>query len=894
MDRKSAWCLLLLVVPSYLVFGPILISNQTFSYRDTGRFYHRQFEWNRNQWQQGKIPLWNPAENLGEPVVAEASSSVFYPGQILFLIPGISVGTAMVLYGMIHGIIAGFGAFELARCFGCRRHSALLAGMAYSLSGSLLFQTCNIVFLVGGAWLPWCFRNFFRLYQTCRIRDVVWLAVTLTMPVLGGDPQTAYHAVLGASFFLIRSGFRKADRQAPDFSKRIYLPGMAVVLALGLSAIQVLPSWQATGQSTRAHFSQPRTLWESGNRSWQKTAEGIFGHPEPFTHHDHLYQFSLPPWSLVELVWPGSTGRIQERYSRWSDGIPAGDRTWTPSVYCGCLVLVLAMLGLVRRSNDPRIHWCRWMLILFATGALGWFGLGWIWHEIRYFIWNENPATSALGAPVGGVYWFFVVALPGYVNFRYPAKLFAVASLMLSVLAAREFQAQLRQQSHRYLLIMLRLILGISLAGLVTIWIFSIPISSWIDSLGSSVRTEFGPLDGKAAWSAILTGLIHAILVSLFFSAIILQVSSYRIRTFLFLGLSLLEILVANWSLVITADNGLWQRSGPVVEKIASMQSEKNGDTPVRIYRTDPLTWSTLNHWYLSGHPGRSAEVIGFEVETLLPRHHLGFHHPPLAVVESFRSIEDLRFAQTMAFWKQQGSIRTNDSYDVPLAPGPISLGVYSCRYLLIPKWGKPGIPREQILLESDRLESRLVENPWYRPRFRIATSLLPVEPIEDLQAWMAEIRNRKLLTQQSEFSGSRSRPMVEGFDPRVHGNLIDWPDPSNDSDRTPPGIRVLRESATGIDLEIQSDGGLLVVADKYDPDWVATRLDADRPEPLPIFRTNLLIRSIPLKKGKMRIRLSYHPRMLRYGALISLGCFLIAVLALMPISRLFRNRGRQ
>ena len=41
-----------------------------------------------------------------------------------------------------------------------------------------------------------------------------------------------------------------------------------------------------------------------------------------------------------------------------------------------------------------------------------------------------------IGGEVGGLYWWMTVLLPGYVYFRYPAKLFVVAALGMSMLAA--------------------------------------------------------------------------------------------------------------------------------------------------------------------------------------------------------------------------------------------------------------------------------------------------------------------------------------------------------------------------------------------------------------------------------------------------------------------------
>ncbi len=44
--------------------------------------------------------------------------------------------------------------FRLARYGGASVLAAGQAGLAYAFSGSVLFQYCNVIFLVGAAWLP--------------------------------------------------------------------------------------------------------------------------------------------------------------------------------------------------------------------------------------------------------------------------------------------------------------------------------------------------------------------------------------------------------------------------------------------------------------------------------------------------------------------------------------------------------------------------------------------------------------------------------------------------------------------------------------------------------------------------------------------------------------------
>src|SRR4051812_18805915 len=73
--------------PIAVLFGPALVTDRSFATRDAAHFYYPLFEWCCREWAAGRVPLWNPYENCGIPVLADTTSSLFYPGKLLFLLP---------------------------------------------------------------------------------------------------------------------------------------------------------------------------------------------------------------------------------------------------------------------------------------------------------------------------------------------------------------------------------------------------------------------------------------------------------------------------------------------------------------------------------------------------------------------------------------------------------------------------------------------------------------------------------------------------------------------------------------------------------------------------------------------------------------------------------------
>ncbi|MCU0980745.1 MAG: hypothetical protein MUF25_16470, partial [Pirellulaceae bacterium] len=251
--------------PFFWCFGSAVCAGRGFAFRDAAHFYYPLFDWVNHQWAAGQVPLWNPQENCGVPVLADGTSSVFYPGKLVFALP-LSYAWNFKLYTTLHVLLAAGAAFLLARRWDASRYAAGLAAVAYAFGGSVLFQYCNVVYLVGAAWLPLALAAADRMLVDRSVRGALLLGAVLALMVLGGDPQMAYHAGLlaaGYAWLLWRSD-RRANRgrsvtiQLPGKARtaagfevchetrrmhhRFVLLSLAAMAAFALSAIQVLPS----------------------------------------------------------------------------------------------------------------------------------------------------------------------------------------------------------------------------------------------------------------------------------------------------------------------------------------------------------------------------------------------------------------------------------------------------------------------------------------------------------------------------------------------------------------------------------------------------------------------------------------------------------------------------
>ena len=153
MRRHRSWFPIILLLPLLILFRRALFLGEQFGFRDASHYYHPFYQYINSRWQSG-IPLWNPLENLGQPLLADPTAAVFYPGKLVFGLP-MEFEQCFAVYIVAHLWFAGLGLYRYAREMGANTQGAVIGALSYELSGQVLFQYCNPIFCVGAAWLPW-------------------------------------------------------------------------------------------------------------------------------------------------------------------------------------------------------------------------------------------------------------------------------------------------------------------------------------------------------------------------------------------------------------------------------------------------------------------------------------------------------------------------------------------------------------------------------------------------------------------------------------------------------------------------------------------------------------------------------------------------------------------
>ena len=667
--RRSGWvvavalgCLATLIFACY---GPVLFQARQFAYRDAGHFYYPLYERVQREWEAGRIPLWEPAENSGAPLLGNPIAAVVYPGKIIY--SALTYPWAARVYVLAHSVLACVAMAALLRRWSISPVGSALGALAYGFGAPVLFQSCNVVFLVGAAWAPLGFRAADGWLRLGRWWGLGELALVLAMQFLGGDAEAAYVTALGAAGYAVVLALARPSSPEP---RRRSVVEVAVILALGVLSPSIaagagrrfptqaflLAAWGTAflvllrrGRGGSVLHPMLLGLAGSGALALSLAAVQLLPALEFAAHseradeegpHD-IYPYSLHPLRIVEYAWPGVFGTTPGVNRSWLPILPPthDHRTWVPSLYLGGLSLVLALSAAGTRSGEPWRTWLTGLVVVGLLASLGAFGSPLFWARCvpgwsRWLGPPEDPAVLGIrtdGRPrdgVGGPYWFLAATLPGFRTFRYPSKLLTFVSLGLAGLAGVGWDDLSRDRSRRAAI----LAAGLSVPTLIAL----VAASAWRERIAEAMAARaalalsaFGPLDVRGAMVAVQSALVHGG-TALAFSLVLVLLAARRPAT---AGLAAiialtLDLSIANGGLVWTAPQSAFEGVPRVLAAIRRAEKAHPAPGPFRVHRLS--FWSPLV-WLTESSPRRIEETLRWEHETLRPNFNL-----PLGISMTF------------------------------------------------------------------------------------------------------------------------------------------------------------------------------------------------------------------------------------------------------------------
>jgi len=304
--EKSYLILILLTV--FLFFAPFLVRPTLLTQKDNdlGRSSMPDYAFfKQSVLVDRQFPLWTPTQMMGETFVGDPTSSLFYPGNLIFLL--IPLDYAAVIYLLLHVLIAAYATYFLARSKNLNKPSSFAAAIFYGLSIKMLMHISagHITLVSAISYFPLLVLFAYKMWQAPSFKWILAASVTLTLIYFNFPTIALYSFAFVALLFLyqiIKTKSALKEKRVPG--KRIVAFLLFFLVFLGLAAIYLFPQLELGSLSTRADL----TLSEVAVPIWNKQKlllSAIFPYPilNSLDHESLLYLGIVPTVLAAAGFW---------------------------------------------------------------------------------------------------------------------------------------------------------------------------------------------------------------------------------------------------------------------------------------------------------------------------------------------------------------------------------------------------------------------------------------------------------------------------------------------------------------------------------------------------------------------------------------------------------------
>ncbi|MEK7248996.1 MAG: YfhO family protein, partial [Bacteroidota bacterium] len=338
----------------------------------------------------GELPTWLPYIYGGIPLLARAEAGVCYPLNLL-LFGLMSPYVALNLVILLTLITAALAMYFYARELEAETVGAIVAGLAFAYSGFMVSHIKHLSMVGTVCWFPLGLLIIERAVRRSSPKTLLWLSLVFGLQNLSGHTQTAYYSgLIYLCYFVFRllslrekAAPRKRKSKPPatlvvqlqPLKSQVFWFAIAMILAVGISAIQLLPTYELVGLTQR-----------SGGVTF-----------------DYAASYAYDPSNIKTFFYPHANGDISNATYKGKSIF------WEDYGYVGLVILLLAIFAAAK-------CWRRWHVRFFAITS------------IAAYVLVLGPNTPLYEAV------FYLV--PGMKFFRFPTRFLFIVDVSLAVLAA--------------------------------------------------------------------------------------------------------------------------------------------------------------------------------------------------------------------------------------------------------------------------------------------------------------------------------------------------------------------------------------------------------------------------------------------------------------------------
>ncbi|OPY78935.1 MAG: Bacterial membrane protein YfhO [Syntrophorhabdus sp. PtaU1.Bin153] len=375
--RPRSWVPLLFVSLALLYFLPMLDSKNIFVERDLAAFFiPPKYLW-VSMVKSFHLPLWNPFNYSGIPLLATLQPGVFYPLHALYFFLPFNVAWNWLI--ILHFALAGFATYLLLRYFRASAGAALLGGVIFMLSGYLISVHNLLPHLFASAWLPLAMITFLKYFETRYPKYLVLSALFLAVQFCAGAPEMVLMsiAVLSMLTAFAPSFLPVGPAKSLSFLTRTGALVLVLLLFLLLSSVQLLPFLELKSQSIR-----------TAGLPYQEAITWSFAWKD-----------------FIQFFVPDAFGYFSSTKKYWSN------QSWLLTLYWGITPFLLSVFYFA--SGDKKRLVFLSLMVVSLVFALG----------------HNTPAYR------------FLYLIPPFNSIRYPVKFIFIFILLVSVTAGLGFDS---------------------------------------------------------------------------------------------------------------------------------------------------------------------------------------------------------------------------------------------------------------------------------------------------------------------------------------------------------------------------------------------------------------------------------------------------------------------
>jgi hypothetical protein len=367
MLKKSYFPYVVLLVVVLISFFQVAFNLQPLKFDTIDCFFPWRF-YIGECLQNGQLPYWNPYQDLGYPIHADPSSGAWYPAVWLI---GSTFGYSIYSISfefLLHIYLAGVGMFLLARTLKFETKFALMAGIAYMLSGFFVGNAQHLSYIISGCWLPFIIQQYLLLIEEKKAIHALQAGLFMFLSITGGYPAvTIILTYLLLTFYLIHVISLIRSKSYKSILQFTVQNGLFLATTILCSAVMLVSVAQVSPYLSRlGNFNVEQALFS------------------PFS-----------PQSFISFLAPLTT-TVKSTY--WDADLSMRNG------YFGLIILMFFLLGIFIQKPKP-LRIIFWFGIFSLTASVG------NYLPVRSLLFNHVPLMNVFRFPSVFRLFFILAAI---------------------------------------------------------------------------------------------------------------------------------------------------------------------------------------------------------------------------------------------------------------------------------------------------------------------------------------------------------------------------------------------------------------------------------------------------------------------------------------------------